>query len=98
MEEQHQKAELSYKAEIDHLKKMVDNLVNHRKACSPEHTLAERKKDIRNVQRRLDQASSKRAVLQAEAYFQTLSVPTPGCSHWETPPAENGVATQTFFG
>ncbi|KAJ8391823.1 hypothetical protein AAFF_G00085950 [Aldrovandia affinis] len=98
MEEQHQKAELSYKAEIDHLKKMVDNLVNHRKACSPEHTLAERKKDIRNVQRRLDQASSKRAVLQAEAYFQTLSVPTPGCSHWETPPADNGVATQTFFG
>ncbi|KAJ8416565.1 hypothetical protein AAFF_G00358530 [Aldrovandia affinis] len=79
-EEQHLKAEFSYKAEIDHLrKKLQDNSANQRKACYSEHALAAHKKEIKDFCRQLDQASCKQADLQ------TLSVPTPGCSHWETP-------------
>ncbi|KAJ8410692.1 hypothetical protein AAFF_G00186490 [Aldrovandia affinis] len=78
-EEQHLKAEFSYK--IDHLrKKLQDNSMNQRKACYSEHALAAHKKEIKDFCRQLDQASCK------QAYLQTRSMPTPGCSHWETPP------------
>ncbi|KAJ8393344.1 hypothetical protein AAFF_G00062450 [Aldrovandia affinis] len=80
IEEQHLKAEFSYKAEIDHLrKKLQDNLANQRKACYSEHALAAHKKEIKDFCNQLDQASCKQADLQ------TRSVPTPGCSHWVTP-------------
>ncbi|KAJ8408652.1 hypothetical protein AAFF_G00252870 [Aldrovandia affinis] len=76
------------KTEIDHLrKKLQDNSANQRKACYSEHALAAHIKDIADsefiyYQRRyknnleLDQASCN------QAYLQTRSVPTPGCSHW----------------
>ncbi|KAJ8410986.1 hypothetical protein AAFF_G00180210 [Aldrovandia affinis] len=92
IEEQHQKAELSYKAEIDHLKnKLLDNLVKHRKACSSDHALAVRKKEIRHFCKQLDQASSKRAELQ------TLSMSTPSCSHMETRPARPRPARRGLY-